>query len=216
MSADDLPVVDRAKTGDREAFGILVRKYQRRVYATAFHMTGQHSDADDVAQEAFVRAYKGLRTFDGRADFSTWLHRIVINVALNHLRSRRRQPLLAVNDDPTERDLPAFASGSNDPLASASTDAHTAIESKERMRSVLRALSELSPTLRVTLILATVEEMPYRQIAQALEIPEGTVAWRVNQARKLLRQKLAASIGDADEGIADEVRRRTKEALGAP
>ena len=209
MSAEDLPVVDRAKKGDRESFGILVKKYQRRVYATAFHMTGQHSDADDVAQEAFVRAFRGLPTFDGRADFYTWMHRIVINVALNHLRSRRRHPALTTpNDDPTERDLPAFATGS--------TDAHSAAESKERMRAVLKALSELSPTLRVTLILATVEEMPYRQIAQALEIPEGTVAWRVNQARKLLRQKLAASIEDADEGILDEVRRRTKEALGAP
>jgi RNA polymerase sigma-70 factor, ECF subfamily len=203
MSAEDLPVVDRAKKGDRESFGILVKKYQRRVYATAFHMTGQHSDADDVAQEAFVRAYKGLPGFDGRADFYTWLHRIVINVALNHLRSRRRHPasLSPVHDDPTERDLPAFADGS--------TDSHAAVESKERMKAVLSALAALSPTLRVTLILATVEEMPYRQIAEALEIPEGTVAWRVNQARKMLRQKLGASvepevrrlIDDADEGL---------------
>src|SRR5688572_33070778 len=118
MSAEGLPVVDRAKQGDRESFGILVKKYQRRVYATAFHMTGQHSDADDVSQEAFVRAFRGLPTFDGRADFYTWLHRIVINVALNHLRTRRRHPAVQTpNDDPTERDLPAFASGS--------TDAHT-------------------------------------------------------------------------------------------
>ncbi len=197
MSVEDLPVVERAKKGDRESFGILVKKYQRRVYATAFHMTGQHSDADDVAQEAFVRAFKGLPGFDGRADFYTWMHRIVINVALNHLRSRRRHPALTPpNDDPTERDLPAFASGS--------TDAHAAAESKERMRSVLKALSELSPTLRVTLILATIEEMPYRQIAEALEIPEGTVAWRVNQARKLLRQKLAASIEPEASGRVDD------------
>src|SRR4051812_32911370 len=84
---DDL---DRARQGDRDAFGRLVRLHQRRVYAAALHITGNHSDADDVTQEAFVRAYKGLASFDGRADFFTWLYRITINTALNALRTDKR------------------------------------------------------------------------------------------------------------------------------
>lgn len=207
MSAEDLPLVERAKKGDREAFGQLVRKYQRRVYAAAFHMTGQHGDADDVAQEAFVRAWRALPGFDGRADFTTWLHRITINAALNHLRARKRAPTLPSPlppEDPTERDLPVF--GSTDPR-------DTAL-SKETISAVVKALGELSPTLRITVILATIEEMPYKQIAQALEVPEGTVAWRVNQARRQLRQKLAAFLPDVAEGSMDEVLRRAKEALG--
>src|SRR6266508_6473994 len=90
MSGDDDVTVERAKRGDREAFAALVRKHQKRVYSTAFHITGNHGDADDVAQEAFIRAYRGLPRFDGRADFFTWLYRIVVNVALNAVRARKR------------------------------------------------------------------------------------------------------------------------------
>src|SRR5678816_1509194 len=94
MADEDLDL-DRARQGDREAFGRLVRRYQRRVYATALHIVGNHGDADDVAQEAFVRAYRGLASFDGRADFFTWLYRITINTALNALRSDKRGAALS-------------------------------------------------------------------------------------------------------------------------
>src|SRR5688572_21738923 len=91
MSADeDQTLVERARRGEREAFGHLVRKYQRRVYQTAFHITGRHGDADDAAQEAFVRAWRAIAGFDGRAQFFTWLYRITVNVALNLVRSRGR------------------------------------------------------------------------------------------------------------------------------
>jgi RNA polymerase sigma-70 factor, ECF subfamily len=205
MSADDSALIERVRTGDRDAFGALVKRYQRRVYATAFHMTGQHSDADDVAQETFVRAFRGLRTFDGRCDFYTWLHRITVNVALNHLRARRRGPTLLTTPGDTDQKE-----------AGAEADPRAASESREAVTVVLRALGELSPSLRVTLILATVEDMPYKEIAHVLSCPEGTVAWRVNQARKLLRQRLAGMVPGANEGSVDEVLRRTKEALGLP
>jgi RNA polymerase sigma-70 factor, ECF subfamily len=212
MSHTDEELLGSAKKGDRAAFGQLVRKFQKRVYATAFHMTGQHSDADDVAQEAFVRAYRGLPSFDGRADFYTWLHRIVVNVALNHLRSRRRSRTVSATGQDGAEDYaqtPAVAAGSTDPRA--------ALESREVVSAVVKALGELSPTLRVTLIMATVEDMPYKMIAQALGIPEGTVAWRVNQARKVMRQRLAGLLAwaEAGESKLDEVLRRSKEALGA-
>src|SRR5256885_96030 len=92
---DEDPDLDRARGGDREAFGRLVRRHQRRVYATALHILGSHSDADDATQESFVRAYRGLSTFDGRADFSTWLYRITVNTALNALRGGKRGEALS-------------------------------------------------------------------------------------------------------------------------
>src|SRR4051812_24031904 len=92
---DEDPDLDRARGGDREAFGRLVKRHQRRVYSAAIHILGNHSDADDATQEAFVRAYRGLSTFDGRADFSTWLYRITVNTALNALRGGKRGEALS-------------------------------------------------------------------------------------------------------------------------
>ncbi len=206
----DTDLIARAVKGDRPAFGALVKKYQRRVYATAFHLTGNHGDADDVSQDAFVRAYRGLAGFDGRADFFTWLYRIVVNTALNHLRSRKR----AHTVPQAERDADDADVTSSAPAVT--TDPRVAAEAREQLAQVLTALAELSPSLRITLLLATVEELSYHDIAQALAIPEGTVAWRVNQARKQLRQRLQASLGqDTQERSIDEVLRRTKESLGA-
>src|SRR6478736_7705467 len=87
---DEDPDLDRARNGDREAFGRLVRRHHRRVYAATLHILGNHSDADDATQEAFVRAFRGLTSFDGRADFFTWLYRITINTSLNALRAGKR------------------------------------------------------------------------------------------------------------------------------
>ena len=205
MSADDDATVERAQRGDRAAFGALVRKYQKRVYATAFHITGNHGDADDVAQDAFIRAFRGLPGFDGRADFFTWLYRIVVNVALNHVRSRKRQSAEPLEvGGAHDRARPG---GAPDPARNA--------EARAEARRVLEALAQLSPTLRVTLVLAAVEELPYKHIATVMECPEGTVAWRVNQARKLLRQKLA-DVPSAEEIDTDELLRRAKLAAAAP
>ncbi len=205
MSGDDDVTVERAKRGDREAFAALVRKHQRRVYSTAFHITGNHGDADDVAQDAFIRAYRGLARFDGRADFFTWLYRIVVNVALNLVRARKRQAAEPLEvGGLTERTRPTPGV---DPARNA--------EARAEARRVLEALAQLSPTLRVTLVLAAVEEMSYRDIALAMDCPEGTVAWRVNQARKLLRQRLA-DVVSAEEIDTDELLRRAKHAAAAP
>jgi RNA polymerase sigma-70 factor (ECF subfamily) len=183
---DEDPDLDRARGGDRNAFGRLVQRHQRRVYAAALHILGNHSDADDVTQESFVRAYRGLSTFDGRADFSTWLYRITVNTALNALRGGKRGAALSQKSG-TEA---AHVGGRPESLGTGSSDpAQKAQQSAEVVR-VFDAIADLSPSLRVTLILATVEDLPHKQIAEILEIPEGTVAWRVNEARRLLRQRL--------------------------
>ncbi|HVK73419.1 MAG TPA: sigma-70 family RNA polymerase sigma factor [Kofleriaceae bacterium] len=186
MSEDEDDLLARARQGDAPAFGALVRRYQRRVYAAALHVTGNHSDADDVAQEAFVRAYRGLRTFDGRSDFFTWLYRIAINTALNRLRSSKRVQALAQASAADAAQVGGRPEGLGAPHLLPDEQARLG----EEVRTVLTAVSQLSPPLRVTLILATVEALPHKQIADILEIPEGTVAWRVNEARRLLREKL--------------------------
>jgi RNA polymerase sigma-70 factor (ECF subfamily) len=183
---DEDPDLGRAREGDREAFGRLVRRHQRRVYAATLHILGNHSDADDATQEAFVRAFRGLSSFDGRADFFTWLYRIAVNTALNTLRGGKRGAALAQRGG-TEA---AHVGGRPEALGQGAQDPSHKTQQSAEVQRVLGAISELSPTLRVTLVLATIEDLPHKHIAEILEIPEGTVAWRVNEARRLLRQRL--------------------------
>lgn len=186
---DEDPDLDRARNGDREAFGRLVRRHQRRVYAAALHILGSHSDADDATQETFVRAYKGLPAFDGRSDFFTWLYRITVNTALNSLRGGKRGAALSERGGAEA----AHVGGRPEALGQNVPDPAQKAQQGSEIARVLAAVSELSPSLRVTLVLATIEELPHKQIAEILEIPEGTVAWRVNEARRLLRQRLSAT-----------------------
>lgn len=157
------------------------------MYAAALHILGNHSDADDAAQETFVRAFKGLPSFDGRADFFTWLYRITVNTALNTLRAGKRGNALTAKSGAEAEHVGGRPEALGQP---AQTPATKAAQTGEVAR-VLDAIAELSPSLRVTLVLATIEELPHKQIAEILEIPEGTVAWRVNEARRLLRTRLS-------------------------
>jgi len=189
MSADDQARIARVLKGDNRAFSDLVREYQRRVYATAFHIMGNHADADDVVQEAFVRAYRGLSSFDGRSELYTWLYRITVNTALNHLRTRKRLESLW---DPAERDEVAAGEASQACVPAPSEHA----ELSDEVRRTLAAMAGLSPTLRVTLALAVMEGLSYHKISKLLDIPEGTVAWRINEARRQLRGRLCSPEDD--------------------
>jgi RNA polymerase sigma-70 factor, ECF subfamily len=234
IDGDDRAHIANALRGNRDAFGSLVRKYQRRVYAAAFRLTGNHSDADDVAQDSFLRAYRGLGAFDGRAEFFTWLYRIVVNTALNHLRARKRTRAtsagLPADDVEAADDTLEMAAAATDEaaarVAAGSTDPRALAESRQALAAAGEALAELAPTLRITLVMATIEELPYKQIAELLGIPEGTVAWRVNQARKELRHRLSelapgpptrhndGSLRNGQDQRNDAVHRGKKQALG--
>jgi RNA polymerase sigma-70 factor (ECF subfamily) len=185
--ADEDPDLARAREGDREAFGRIVRRHQRRVYAAALHILGNHGDADDVTQESFIRAFRGLASFDGRADFFTWLYRITVNTALNALRSDKRGAALHHRGHAES----AHVGGRPEALGQVAQSPSQKAQQSGELARVLDAVSQLSAPLRVTLVLATIEEIPHKQIAEILEIPEGTVAWRVNEARRLLKLKLA-------------------------
>jgi len=193
LMSDEDPDLARAREGDREAFGRLVRRHQKRVYAAALHILGNHSDADDVTQESLVRAYRGLASFDGRADFFTWLYRITINTALNALRSDKRGAALQQKGH-TES---AHVGGRPEALGQTAQEPAQKAQIAGELARVLEAVSKLSAPLRVTLVLATIEELPHKQIAEILDIPEGTVAWRVNEARRLLKLRLSTETTQA-------------------
>jgi RNA polymerase sigma-70 factor, ECF subfamily len=149
-----------------------------------------------------VRAWRAIAGFDGRAQFFTWLYRITVNVALNLVRSRGRAAGESLEQH-TEH------------VASPAVGAQVSAEERQVLGRVLSALAELPEALRLTLVLAAVEEMSYREIAEVMACPEGTVAWRVNQARKQLRARLA-DLPLAERIDADELLRRAKPAAAAP
>lgn len=214
MADDDATDLDRARSGDRAAFGRLVQHYQRRVYAAALHLLGNHADADDATQETFVRAYRALHTFDGRADFFTWLYRIAVNTSLNFMRSGRRKGALGQRGGAEATHL----GGRPEALGMAPRDPERHREISAEMQRVMEAVAALSPPLRVTLVLSAVEDLPHKQIAEILEVPEGTVGWRINEARRLLRLRLAAQDAQDERasGGGDEGGDRARGAEGKP
>jgi len=176
---------------------MLVRQHQRRVHRLAVQLTGNSGDADDVVQETFLRAYRAIDRFDGRAEMFTWLYRICVNVALNLRRQRRR--VVADLDDPR---VPEPRESGADPA--------TRAEEAQSYARLAAALDGLSESLRVTMVLACVEQLPYKDIAGVLGCSEGTVAWRVHEARRRLRESLPDDVIDAldDAGPAGGVRGR--------
>ena len=197
MAHEMADLVTAAKAGDRAAFEELVRATSSDAYTLAFRLTGTEEDARDVMQDAYVRAWKGLRRFRGDAAFSTWLYRIVANCASNSLRKRVRHRHETL--DEAERladDRPEV-----DPEQRAAGEA-------ERAR-VSAALLELPPKLRAVVVLRDVYDLPHEAIAEELGITEAAAKVRLHRARRKLRERLYPIRGEAlaavDEEQADAV-----------
>jgi len=183
-SETDLQLVEMARGGDADAFGTLVRRHQKRIFRLAVHMLHDPSDAEDVTQETFVRAYQGLDRFQGQSQPFTWLYRIAVNLSLNILRARKpRQHTTSDTDPRIEGWLASRAAPGTDPAAES--------EQRQIAAALCDAVDTLSETLRTTLILVCVEGVRHDEAAQILGCPEGTVAWRVHEARRKLRELLA-------------------------
>lgn len=170
-------LVDAARRGDARAFEELVHRYRPRIYALALHLTGKPSDADDITQDAFLRAYSKLSEFEGRSEFFTWLYRIALHRALNIKRNRGKRPTVGLEDPRVSAAVRVDAEG----------DPRRALELQESYAHLLGAFDRLSPTLRTTVVLTTLQGLSYKEAAIVLETNEGTVAWRVHEARRLLR-----------------------------
>jgi RNA polymerase sigma-70 factor (ECF subfamily) len=178
--ADEL--VEQARRGDPRAFEGLVKKYRHRIFALALHMTGSPSDADDITQDAFVRAFRSMDRFEGRSEFFTWLYRIALNRALNVRRDQKRRRTTDLEDP---RVVVAIAVDSGG-------DPARALELRETYVCLVRAFDRLSPLLRTTVALTMMQGLSYPEAAVVLETTEGTIAWRIHEARKQMREAIAS------------------------
>ena len=190
---DDREIIEKVRAGDTNAFGLLVEKYQTKVYNLALRMCGNEDDAFDLAQDAFVRAWRGLDSFQFEAAFSTWLFRLTSNLCLDFLRAKKRRAAVSLTmsgedeEGETQLDLP-------DP---GKTPEEAAIAAEDRAL-LTQALNSLPADQRQIIVLRAINDLSYTQIAEILNIQEGTVKSRLSRARTQLRNKLL-QIGNNSE-----------------
>ena len=188
----DRDLVARVQRGDMAAFDLLVRKYQNRVAAVISRYVHDFSEVQDVAQETFVRAWRAIDGFRGDAQFSTWLHRIAVNTAKNHLVSMGRRP---PTDDIEVSDAEQFESALR--LRDNDTPERELMR-HEMEQTVLRAVEGLPPELREAITLREVDGLSYEDIAQRMDCPIGTVRSRIFRAREAIDDQLRPLM-DTDE-----------------
>jgi len=185
-TSDEPMLLQRAQDGDLEAFDELVRRYQERVYGTIYHMTSNHEDAADLAQETFVKAWSALKGFKGNSSFFTWVYRIAVNKTLNFLKSRKNKRHMSLND--------FDAAGENDPLLVALISDKTPrreaalSELKEKLNAALMKLSE---DHRLVVTLHDIQGLPHDKIAEIMDCNPGTVRSRLFYARQELQAWLS-------------------------
>lgn len=183
----DTGLVEECQKGDASAFDEVVRRYKDRVYNVIFRFLGNHEDALDVSQEVFVRAYRGIRTFKGDAKLYTWLYSIAANLSRNRLRDGARK---GRNRGTSLDALESETSGNTSEAASTGETPYSVASNKEMQALLQKCLDELPDHYRMTFILRTFEDLSYEEIAEAMGCPAGTVKSRLNQARKMLRERL--------------------------
>ncbi len=178
----DSTLVERCLAGDAEAWEDLVRQHTRRVYGICYRFTGRDSEAQDLTQDVFLRVFRALGSFrSSEGCFTTWLTRLTRNLLIDHYRRTRNQRIT----DSIEEQLPRVEQGT---VAVARPD--TQLAGREASDMLQGALARLSPELRETIILRDLQDMEYKEIADVLEIPEGTVKSRLNRGRAELARML--------------------------
>jgi RNA polymerase sigma-70 factor, ECF subfamily len=181
----DHELVRRVQSGDSAAFDALVRKYQHRITSLIGRYVPDWSESQDVAQETFIRAYRALGSFRGDAQFYTWLHRIAVNTAKNHLVSQKRRP---PTDDIDAQDAEQYDTGSR--LRVTDTPEHELLR-QEIERTVMRAVEALPEELRTAITLREMDGLSYEEIAERMACPIGTVRSRIFRAREAIDVQLA-------------------------
>jgi RNA polymerase sigma-70 factor (ECF subfamily) len=181
-ATSDEQIVERALTGDADAFGEIVRRWERRIFALAYGMLGREEEARDATQETFLSAFRSLRGFRGDAKVSSWLHRIAVNQCITRQRRAKVRNEAAL-DDESEKDAASFAA----PLDILPS---RVVENSERTIAVRRAVNSLPVELRQVIVMKEFEELTFREIADALDLPLSTVKSRVYTALKQLQMRL--------------------------
>lgn len=178
----DEQILERALTGDAEAFGEIVKRWERRIFALAYGMLGREEDARDATQETFLAAFRSLRGFRGEAKVSSWLHRIAVNQCITRQRRAKVRNEAALEDE-EEKNASSFSA----PLHYSPA---RVVEGLEHVEAVRRAVSALPPGLRQVVLMKEFEELTFREIADALNLPLSTVKSRLYTAMKQLQLRL--------------------------
>ncbi|HEX8773817.1 MAG TPA: sigma-70 family RNA polymerase sigma factor [Pyrinomonadaceae bacterium] len=178
----DEQIVKRALAGDADAFGEIVRRWERRIYSLAYGMLGREEDARDATQETFLSAFRNLRGFRGEAKVSSWLHRIAINQCITRQRRAKVRGETALEDELETADAPFLAPASQSPARAA--------ESRQRTEMVRRAVGSLPLELRQVVVMKEFEELTFQEIAEALDLPLSTVKSRLYTALRQLQMRL--------------------------
>jgi len=175
------PLIERCLKGDQSAWEEIVSLYFRRVFNIAYKFVGRHDEAEDLTQDIFLRLFKSLKTFDRRANFSTWLISVSRNLCIDHYRGMRREHEVVTHDV----DVVVLAP------PSAVDSPYTMLERRDRVALLRAALDKPAPSLRTAVILRDIQELSYQEIAERLGVPEGTVKSRINRGRTELARQIA-------------------------
>jgi RNA polymerase sigma-70 factor (ECF subfamily) len=179
-------LIQRCLRGDQGAWDQIVRTYWRKVFNVAYKFVGKHDEAEDLAQDIFLKIFKSLHTFDRRANFQTWLISISRNLCIDHYRSvRKERETIDRNVDASELTPTSKEPG---PVA--------ALEQRDRVALLRQALAALPETLRTAVLMRDIQELSYQEIADALRLPEGTVKSRINRGRTELARQVRKLRGD--------------------
>jgi len=189
LNDPDFELVNAAKRGEEEAFTMLVEKYSHQVFSLSMRMLNDYGEAEDLTQEVFLKVFKNIKRFKGKSKFSTWLYQITLNAAINrinYLKKRRHYDSDSVNqtsargnDENYGVDLPDLSPSSEDEVIG-----------RETYTKILEEINSLPEEFRVVIVLRDLEEKSYQEIAEILNIPEGTVKSRIHRAREILKKKL--------------------------
>lgn len=181
----DQQLVERVQRGDKGAFDLLVSKYQRKIFRLLSRLIRDSAEVEDVAQEAFIKAYRALPNFRGESAFYTWLYRIAINTAKNHLASQGRRVPTTTEADIEEAET--FDDGER--LRDLNTP-ESMLRTKQVAEAVNRAIDQLPEDLRTAIVLREIEGLSYEEIAESMNCPIGTVRSRIFRAREAIAQEL--------------------------
>ena len=196
--ASDQILVERVKAGDKHAFDLLVLKYQHRIIKLIMRYIRDPAEAMDVSQEAFIKAYRALPKFRGDSAFYTWMYRIAINTAKNHIVAARRRPLEYASDisEPEEFEWHASLQDADSPERQAmGDDLRVAVE---------QTIESLPDELRTAITLRELDGLSYEEIARVMECPVGTVRSRIFRAREALDKRIRSMLDDTGDGVNSE------------
>ncbi len=194
LSSQEASLIKQSKAGDIESFERLIAEHQKKVFNIAYRMLGNLEDANDVAQEALVKVYRGIENFKGKSSFSTWLYAIVNNACIDFIRKNRKVNMIYLDREyETEEGTYKIQLNNNEDTP------EQLFEKKEAQKLVHESINELGYNHRKVIILRDIEYFSYKEIAQILSCPEGTVKSRISRARNNLKAIIKEKLKDCKE-----------------